>query len=387
MNLKAGGNLDHPLLSGRADLINGSLQIPRLGLDIEQLTMHSQSDGNEKFSFHLDARSGGGKLAVDGNTRLDRSAGWPTEIKIKGDSFEVSSIPEARVMVSPDLQIKLNNRNIDITGNVHVPYAKLQPKDVTQAAKISSDTVIIGGEQQPEEKWLINTAVRLTLGERVHFYGFGFEGRLGGSLLLEDKPGQLTRATGQITIPEGIYRAYGQRLEVENGRILYTGGPLSNPGLDLRAVRKVDAVTAGILVKGSLNQPQMDIFSTPAMSQTDALAYIILGHPIENASSEEGNMMAKAALALGLSGGDTIARSLGDRFGLDDMRVESSGKGDQAALVVGRYISPKLYASYGVGLIDSVNTLTLRYQLSSKWQIKAESGEAQGADILYTIDR
>jgi translocation and assembly module TamB len=290
-------------------------------------------------------------------------------------------------MVSPDLQIKLKNRNIDITGNVHVPYAKLQPKDVTQAAKISSDTVIIGGEQQPEEKWLINTAVRLTLGERVHFYGFGFEGRLGGSLLLEDKPGQLTRATGQITIPEGIYRAYGQRLEVENGRILYTGGPLTNPGLDIRAVRKVDAVTAGILVKGSLNQPQMDIFSTPAMSQTDALAYIILGHPIENASSEEGNMMAKAALALGLSGGDTIARSLGDRFGLDDMRVESSGKGDQAALVVGRYISPKLYASYGVGLIDSVNTLTLRYQLSSKWQIKAESGEAQGADILYTIDR
>ena len=117
--------------------------------------------------------------------------------------------------MSPDLRIKLKNRAIDIKGNVHIPYAKLQPKDITQAASVSKDAVIVGGEQPAEEKWLINTAVRLTLGDRVHFYGFGFEGRLGGNLLLQDEPGQLTKATGEITIPEGTYRAYGQRLDVE----------------------------------------------------------------------------------------------------------------------------------------------------------------------------
>jgi len=387
LQLIAEGTLDHPLLSGHAQLLNGGLQVPRLGLDIEQLTLSSRSDNDEKINFHLAARSGGGKLAVDGHTRLDRADGWPTEISIKGDSFEVSSIPEARVMASPDLKINMKNRTIDIKGNIDIPYAKLQPKDITQAASTSSDTVIIGGEQQPEEKWLITTAVQLTLGDRVHFYGFGFEGRLGGNLLLKDEPGQLTTATGVITIPEGNYRAYGQRLEVENGRILYTGGPLSNPGLDLRAVRKVSDITVGLTVKGSLSQPQLEIFSSPAMSQTDALAYLILGRPLENATSEDGNVMANAALALGLSGGDQIARGLGDRFGLDDMRVESSDSGDQASLVVGRYISPKLYASYGVGLIESINTITLRYQISKKWQIKAESGEAQGADILYTFER
>ena len=74
-------------------------------------------------------------------------------------------------------------------------------------------------------------------------------------------------------------------------------------------------------------------------------------------------------------------------FGLDEMRVESSDQGDQAALVVGRYLSPRLYASYGVGLIESINTLTLRYHVSKKWLIKAESGGYQGADILYTIER
>jgi translocation and assembly module TamB len=387
MDLNASGTLDKPVLTGQATIDNGSLQIPRFGLNIKEFSLHSQSDSSEKFSYRLDARSGDGKLAITGQTRLEQNAGWPTEISIKGEDFEVARIPEARVQASPDLQIKLKNSNIDISGKVHIPYAKLQPKDVTQAAKVSSDTVIIGGKQAHEEKWLINTSVRLTLGDRVHFYGFGFEGRLGGSLLLEDEPGQLTKATGEINIAEGNYRAYGQRLEVERGRAIYTGGPLTNPGLDVRAVRKVNDITAGLNVSGSLNQPNLEIFSEPAMSQTDALAYLILGRPLESADNEDGNKMAKAALALGLTGGDVIARSLGDRFGLDDMRIETSDQGDQAALVVGRYLSPKLYASYGVGLIESVNTISVRYNISKKWLIKAESGGYQGADILYTIER
>jgi translocation and assembly module TamB len=69
------------------------------------------------------------------------------------------------------------------------------------------------------------------------------------------------------------------------------------------------------------------------------------------------------------------------------MRVESSDRGDKASLVMGRYLSPKLYVSYGVGLVEAFNTFTVRYQIAEKWQLKAESGEYQGADILYTIDR
>ena len=161
---------------------------------------------------------------------------------------------------------------------------------------------------------------------------------------------------------------------------------MTNPGLNLRAVRKTNDVTAGIRVKGSLNQPLLELFSTPAMGQTDTLSYLMLGRPMETASGEEGAVVAKAALALGLSGGDRLARLLGDRFGLDEMRVES-GSNDQASLVVGRYLSPRLYIGYGVGLIEAINTFSLRYKISDKWQLKAESGETQGADFLYTIDR
>ena len=97
--------------------------------------------------------------------------------------------------------------------------------------------------------------------------------------------------------------------------------------------------------------------------------------------------MAQAALAIGLAGGDRIARSLRDRFGLDDFRVEADDTGDQASLIIGRYLSSDVYVSYGVGLIESVNSINLRYRIDDHWQLEAESGTYHGADILYTIER
>jgi len=387
LNLTVNGTLAQPKISGRATLIKGSLQIPRLGLTINKINLTSNTDDFEKLNFNVTAHSGDGNLIISGKTLLDRTADWPTEIHLKGEQFEVSKIPEARVQVSPDLKVSIQNNKIDIKGNLHIPYAKLQPKDITTAKRVSQDVTIIGSEYKKDTQWPVTTKIRVTLGDRVYFYGYGFDGRFGGSLFLEDEPGELTKATGEINIPEGKYQAYGQNLTVEHGRLIYTSSPVTNPGLDIRAVRIVNDITAGLKVSGNLNKPQIVLFSIPAMEQTNILSYLLMGAPIEKASGEDSAMMAKAALALGLSGGDSIARKLGDEFGLDQMRIESNEKGDQASLVMGRYLSPRLYISYGVGLIESFNTFTVRYQISNKWQIKAESGEHQGADILYSIER
>jgi len=385
--VSADGTLAQPKLYSEITLQNGSMQIPRLGLSINNINFKSQTDDTQNINFKLTGNSGEGRLELKGKTLLNKELGWPTSITIKGDSFEISQTPEAKATASPDLQITVKHHKIDINGQVHFPYAKLQPRDFTTAAHVSDDAVIIGHDKPVDEKWAIHSKIRLTLGERVNFYGFGFEGRFTGNLLLENEPGQLTKATGEITSPEGRYRAYGQRLDVEHGRLIYTGSPISNPGLDIRAVRNTGEVVAGIKVRGSLNKPEVEIFSVPAMGQTDALSYLLLGHPIDSSTSEEGAMITKAALALSLSTGDYVARILGEEFGIDEMRIENSNDGDQASLIIGRYLSPKLYVSYGIGLIETVNTINLRYQISDNWQLKGESGERQSADLLYIFER
>lgn len=390
LDSRIGGTLTHPALTGQLQLRDGRFEIPRLGLTLSELRFDASSTGSDEVNYRLQMRSGDGTIEAKGQTQLDAREGWPTRITLTGENFEASHIPEARVIVSPNLEMKMARREIWLDGEVLIPQARLEPKEFTTTARASDDVEIVGATERKQRPWQIHNRVRLILGDRVSLYGFGFEGTIGGNLLLIDEPGKITAASGELSVMEGRYRAYGQRLDVEQGQLLFAGGPITNPALDLRAVRHVGSITAGVKVYGPLRQPQFELFSTPAMGQSDALSYLVLGVPLESTtSSSEGAMIAQAALALGLKGGDILARSIGNKFGLDEMRIESTtGKtGEQASLVMGRYLSPRLYVGYGVGLIDAVNTLNLRYQISERWQLKAESGINQSADVIYTIER
>ncbi|HUF76575.1 MAG TPA: translocation/assembly module TamB domain-containing protein, partial [Longimicrobiales bacterium] len=230
--------------------------------------------------------------------------------------------------------------------------------------------------------------VRVTLGDSISVQGFGFTARPRGTLLLSEGPGATLVGTGEVTVTGGRYRAYGQDLTIERGRILFASSPLDDPGLDVRASRTAgDGVVAGLDVSGTLGQPEVAVFSEPAMPQSDALAYIVLGRPLGAASTAEGNRVASAAASLGLRRGDVLAGRIAQRFGLSDARIEADGPLDQAALVAGKYLSPRLYVSYGVGLIEPVSTFRMRYLLSGRWTLTAESGSSAGADLQYRIER
>ena len=387
LKLALAGSLAQPIVSAQAKIPLASFNIPRLGLQVEQLSLLGETDASNRFNFRMTAASGDGQLSIHGSSQLESANHWSADLQVKGTDFEVARIPEAQVSVSPDLNISIDGRNIHVEGDMLIPSARLEPKDISTATHVSRDSIVIGGDEPEEQRWQISTHVNLTLGEQVSFIGFGFDGTFGGRLLVEDRPDELSTGTGEITILEGRYRAYGQRLDIDKGRLLFGGGALDNPGLDLRAQRQVSDVTVGLTISGRLQQPKIELFSVPAMGETEMLSYLLLGRPLETASNSEGSAMASAALALGLAGGQFLAQSLGDDLGFDDVYVDSNDTGDQASLVIGRYLSPKMYVSYGLGLVESIDTLTLRYQLADRWHVQAESGRYQGADLLFTIER
>jgi translocation and assembly module TamB len=70
--------------------------------------------------------------------------------------------------------------------------------------------------------------------------------------------------------------------------------------------------------------------------------------------------------------------------GIDDVGIETDLSND-TSLVFGRYLSDKLYISYGISLAEAINTLKLRYTIGDRWTLKTESGKAQSADLEYVI--
>lgn len=383
------GSWDEPQLKGQAVLARASAELPAYGLKLAEIGATLRAHDRGHVSIEAKARSGEGNVSLRGNVRREDNAEWRTRVTVSGDRVEVMHTSEMRIIASPDLRLTVRGNRIDLTGEVTIPDALIEPRELRGAVSESDDAIIMsaGGEATPQSRWQIHAQIRVRLGEAVRFNGFGLRTRLTGDITLMDEPEQPTNAKGELRVTEGEYRAYGQELTIERGRLLFFGGPVDNPGLDVRAVRKVEDVTAGLLVRGTLKAPEVSIFSEPAMAETDSLSYLVLGRPASQATRAEGQQMYGAAAALGLLGGSLLGNQLGKRFGIDDVRIEAGGGFGEGALVIRHYLSPKIYVSYGMGLFENFNVFIVRYQLSKLWAVQAESGTESSADIIYTIER
>jgi translocation and assembly module TamB len=57
-----------------------------------------------------------------------------------------------------------------------------------------------------------------------------------------------------------------------------------------------------------------------------------------------------------------------------------------SALTVGKYLTPELYISYGVGLFDSSTIFKIRYLLSKRWTLETQTGTYSGVDVRYGLE-
>jgi translocation and assembly module TamB len=282
----------------------------------------------------------------------------------------------------------MNAKSSQISGSVNVPEAELAPLQFNMPVSPSKDVIVLNKNASVAEKKPFPTIlnVNVTLGDKVKIAAVGFNSRLTGKLLVTGDTSKILLGTGAIIIKDGKYTAYGQKLAVDDGKILFSGGALDNPQLDVKALRKGEGFTAGLHVQGAANNPQITLFSTPAMSQDNILAYIVLGRPIGDASVADAALLASAATGLGIKGGNQMGDRIASTFGLDNVGIKGDG-GEDTAVQIGKYLSPKLYLGYGIGIFDPVSTVIMRYKLSKIWSLKAESGIETSVDFLYTHER
>ncbi len=390
------GSLRNPALNGRLELAGGAATFERPGLELRQVGISLAGEENGAIRLTGRAVSGQGHINIDGTADLRHDTPF-ADLRIKGENFTVSNTEQARVETSPDLNVRMARDRIDVQGEVIIPKATIELKKLPPSAvEASDDQVIADTAAEPAEESRdrnIHARVRISLGEAVFFNGFGLSAGIRGGLLAVEKPGEPTTGSGELRIVDGTYEAFGQKLEVEKGRVLFAGGPIDRPGIDARAVRRpAEDILVGVNVRGDLRQPEVTLFSDPAMTQGNQLSYLVLGRPLSGASTGEGSALSRAVLALGLKGGNAVAEKIGGQLGLDEFTVASNGNGngsdaEQASLVIGKYLTPKLYINYGIGLFDPVSTLRLQYAISSKWKLVTESsGTASGGDIIYTIE-
>ena len=380
------GTVKNPLLTGDIALDKASVELPSLGLNLTEIEANAQGSIDNGIEFDYQAKSGKGNLTGAGNY-ITKQDGWRLHATLKGNNADLVNLPEAYIIASPDLNFTMTANSASVDGNVTIPEAELAPMQFNMPVSPSKDVIVVTDKPDVESKpfpTVLN--VNVSLGDKVHITAVGFNSHLTGNLLVTGDTSKILLGTGAIIIKDGEYTAYGQNLAVDNGQVLFSGGALDNPQLDIKAVRKGEDFTAGLHVQGASDSPQITLFSNPAMTQDNILAYIILGRPIGEASAADGALLASAATGLGIKGGNQMGDRIASTFGLDSVEFTGSSRED-SALQVGKYLSPKLYLGYGIGIFEPLSTVIMRYKLSRIWSLKAESGVETSIDFLYTHER
>lgn len=374
LDLRLAGTRARPLLGGSGALREFAAELPALGIAVQEgeVRLQAREDGSALIAGSLG--TGRGALQIDG------SLGWrddatPLQLNLRGTDVLLADTRQVRILASPDIAVSYRaGAPLQVRGTVAVPEAELHLERLDMGVSPSPDVVVldpVDTQRAAAVPLPLELDVLVTVGERVRLDGYGLAGTLGGSLRVRQPPGGELRATGALEVG-GRYRAYGQDLRITRGRLLWSNARAGDPRLDIRAQREVGAVTAGVQVTGRASAPVASVWSDPAMSQSEALAYLTLGRPLPSLSSREMQQLDVARSALN-AGVGLLTAQLGARIGLDDAGVSTSRALGAEVLGIGKYLSPKLYVSYGVSLLGTGQVVTLKYLLRKGFDIQIES--------------
>jgi len=389
-DVRASGVLHSPDLQGEVSWANGTLAVPDLNLPLKEieLTMTGSNAGDVTVSGA--ARSGEGVLRVNGRLENVVSALPSFKIKVSGNQATLLNWEDYLLVASPDLEFSGDTSGVHVTGSVAMDKAEINVRGLPEGAVApSDDVVVVGRENDTPRKTRVTGAVDILLSDDIHLKAFGLDTNLEGQLGFMVAEGREPRGVGELRLVDGVFEAYGQKLEVETGTMTFTG-PLDDPLIEVRAIRKIErisgSVVAGINLSGRAQEIQTSLFSDPSMSQADILSYLVIGRPLEEATAAEGTNLSSSAYSLGLRQAAVIVGQIGQSVGLDELSVGGSNQ-NTTELIAGKQVSSKVYARYAYGVFSQVGTLLIRYKLTDSFSIEIGAGESQSMDILYTVEK
>ncbi len=384
-NMSFEGTIGLPVASGVVKLSNAELDLYQLNLALRGLEMEARIASNN-VEFSSTAKAGAGTLSSSG--KLEWRDGKPYgDIRLDGENLRLVDVPEARIDASPDLDFRIAADEIFVKGEVKLPLARIRPADLTNAVLPSADEVLVGPtEKAAKDPFRVTSEITMTLGDKVTIDTYGLSGHVTGSITERTLPGDPTRATGELQVKDGQYTALARKLDIERGRLIFSGGLLVDPAVDIRAVKEFPDVKAGVNVRGTLREPRLTFFSEPSVPQSQIVSLILAGGSLQSAQDQSKAGTGAASQEAAGQAAAILAAQLGSKIGIPDISVESD-LSNETSLVLGKYLSPRLYLSYGISLTESINTVKMRYTISDRWTIKTEAGQERSADLVYTIEK
>ncbi len=414
------GVLNQPKLVGEIALTKGKLKLPELGLTLDPIELNLRTDGTT-WTSHGQVQSNHSEPFIL-NARGKMTPEFTGSAVLAGNHVIIMDTPQYYIKASPNLLLTVKPDAYRIDGNILIPEARITPVSFIHTDKLTHDVVFPEAVKENPNPLNLTTSIVLNMGKNVQLNAKGIQGYIDGMLHIQQLPKQALTADGEIKLRDGRYEAYGQKLQIEQGELVFMGQQIDNPSIRLRATRDfkqtqaqfagsnqlfdfsaenldppnlANNTTVGVTVSGRVDAPKVKLFSSPPnLSQADILSMLLLGKPVDHASKSGGEFLIQAITAMHLnsnSKGIKMIHDLKKATGLDiDVKNKSlsteSSDYTKTSVSVGKSITKRIYLKYSVGLFqENSNVFTLTYLLNKFLSLKVTASDiGNGIDFTYS---
>lgn len=397
--LRLAGTVGNPLLTGTVDGSDIGITLYDLGIRLTDGEVHVVLDQNTVELRQVRFRGGDGTLTATGAVKLGQTDPNITG-RIVADRLQLFASPERTLIVSGEAGIANENQQLAIRGKFRVDRGLFDlPK--ASAPVLGDDVVVVRRkderelktaatpvvpESKPASRFSPLIDVTIDLGNDFRFRGAGADILLAGQLGIRSEPLSPMRATGTVRVVDGTYEAFGRKLDIDRGTINFNG-PVDNPNMFIRAMRRNQEVEAGVEVTGTVRLPRVRLVSEPNVPDEDKLSWLMFGYGAESAGSSQQRQLSGSALggaALGMIGGKA-GKSVVSHFGIDEFSIgpSTAGLNDQQVVSIGKAVSDQISVGYEQSLTSASNVVKLTWAFSRRWSLIAKGGSINGLSVLF----
>lgn len=377
--IEISGRRDAPSINGAYRLQDFNVQIPALGLKLADGQITAKSNDNLAMLVKGSIKSGDGRLSVIGVWDPADQLPQPIDLRLIGKNVTLTDIPNMQLTADTDLLLGYAKGIYSLDGDINLLGGKLNLETLSTSVAISSDVVVVDPIPEKAQRDLLRLGLKLKVGisDQVKVTGYGLDGAVTGRVMVDSPYDSPTKLTGTLSL-SGEYAAYGKELAIKRGNLQYSNNLVYEPRLDILTERVIEEenITVGLQITGSAAKPKTTVVSNPAMSDSDALSWLLFGRPLNSVSAGQADSINAKSMALN-AGGSFLVGTLGRKVGLDQASISESRALGDSTLTIGKQISPRLFVSYGVSLLGIGQVITLKYLLRAGLDISIESEQSE----------
>lgn len=378
------GSAQKILGNGEIELVDGSFSMVETPTVIEALKLQIKLQG-DNAAIQGGLLLGGGKVDISGSLGYNPEAF--IELKLLGERETLMFPPSTRVLVSHDIKLMATADYLDVSGNLIVHEGVLEHEELPEGAVALSEDVVVVGYIGPQPRpFDLGMNVQVTIENQFKVVGSVVDVTVGGDLQLLQKRDRPLQLFGNLNVVGGELRAYGQHLKVRRGTVAFSGAP-ENPTLDMRAERIIakENITVGVELNGTLEDPELEVYSDPVRSNAEALSYLVRGRGLDAGAGADGTALA-ISMGASLVNQTGVLGKLDKVPGISGVEFGADGSNDDTTATVSGYIGSRIYLSYGVGLYEPINVLTARLYLQTQLWLEVVSSLENSLDLYYSFD-